>query len=325
MTTKEKLLELFESNKGIYFSGEEIAGKLCVSRAAVWKAVKNLRSEGYEIDAVTNKGYCLSAKTDILSAQGIGKYLNPQYKNMDIYVLDSIDSTNALVRKKAEEGEIEGYTVVANEQTKGRGRYGRTFFSPQGTGFYLSILLRPPHYSAGLAVRITTMAAVAMCEAIEEVSEEEARIKWVNDIYVDKKKVCGILTEASFGLEDGFLGYAVLGIGINVSPPVGGFPEEIAAIAGTVFSEEQSDGKNRLAAAFLNRFMRYYTSPRPADYVESYRNRSLVIGKEIEVISSEQVKKAVALDIDNDCRLIVQYESGQTDTLYSGQISIKVL
>ena len=322
MTTKEKLLELFESNKGIYFSGEEIAGKLCVSRAAVWKAVKNLRSEGYEIDAVTNKGYCLSAKTDILSAQGIGKYLNPQYKNMDIYVLDSIDSTNALVRKKAEEGEIEGYTVVANEQTKGRGRYGRTFFSPQGTGFYLSILLRPPHYSAGQAVRITTMAAVAMCEAIEEVSEEEARIKWVNDIYVKGKKVCGILTEASFGLESGLLEYAVLGVGLNVYHPAEGFPEEIKQRAGNLFDNTQDDIKNRLVSSFLNNFMEYYVSENPAAYIEKYQERSLVIGKQIKVISAGKTKDAFAYGIDDECRLLVRYENGETESLSHGEIDL---
>ena len=322
MTTKEKLLELFESNKGIYFSGEEIAGKLCVSRAAVWKAVKNLRSEGYEIDAVTNKGYCLSAKTDILSAQGIVKYLNPQYKNMDIYVLDSIDSTNALVRKKAEEGEIEGYTVVANEQTKGRGRYGRTFFSPQGTGFYLSILLRPPHYSAGQAVRITTMAAVAMCEAIEEVSEEEARIKWVNDIYVKGKKVCGILTEASFGLESGLLEYAVLGVGLNVYHPAEGFPEEIKQRAGNLFDNTQDDIKNRLVSSFLNNFMGYYACENPAAYIEKYQERSLVIGKQIKVISAGKTKDAFAYGIDDECRLLVRYENGETESLSHGEIDL---
>ena len=134
MTTKDKLLGLFEENKGIYFSGEEIAGKLCVSRAAVWKAVKSLRDEGYVIDAVTNKGYCLSTNTDILSPQGIQKYIKQEYKNMDINVIPVIGSTNDLVREKANEGYDEGYVVISNEQTKGRGRYGRKFFSPSGTG-----------------------------------------------------------------------------------------------------------------------------------------------------------------------------------------------
>lgn len=325
MGTKEQLLTLFESNKGVFFSGENIAEKLSISRTAVWKSVESLRSEGYPIAAVRNKGYCLSVETDILSVQGIQKYLEPACSHMELHVLPTLTSTNSLAREKAISGSPDGCVIVANCQTEGRGRSGHTFYSPADTGVYMSLILRPHHYTSQQAVRLTTMAAVAACEAIEAVSGKDAKIKWVNDIYVDKKKVCGILTEASFGLEDGFLEYAVLGIGINVSPPVGGFPEEIAAIAGTVFSEEQSDGKNRLAAAFLNRFMKYYTSPQPADYVENYRNRSLVIGKEIEVISSGQVKKAVALDIDKDCRLIVQYENGQTETLYSGQISILVL
>lgn len=188
----------------------------------------------------------------------------------------------------------------------------------------MSLILRPPHYSSQQAVKLTTMAAVAVCEAMEAVSGEKAQIKWVNDIYVRGKKVCGILTEASFGLEDGFLEYAVLGIGINVFPPEDGFPDEIKDIAGAVFREAQNDGKNQLAAEFLNRFMTYYSVPQKSDYVGNYRSRSMVIGKEIQVICSNGTKKATALDVDKDCRLIVEYEDGATESLYSGEISIKM-
>ena len=322
MGTKEQLLMLFENNKGVFFSGEDIAEKLSISRTAVWKSVKSLRNDGYNIEAVRNKGYCLSVKTDILSVQGIQKYLQPVCSNIQLNVLHTLNSTNTLAREKAMAGAPDGYTVIANSQTNGRGRGGRTFYSPSDTGIYMSLILRPCHYSSQQAVKLTTMAAVAACEAIEAVSEEKAQIKWVNDIYVGEKKVCGILTEASFGLEDGFLEYAVLGIGINVYPPADGFPNEIKDIAGTVFSEEQSDGKNHLAAEFLNRFMTYYSIPQDTNYVDNYRSRSLVIGKEIQVIFSDCTKKAVALDIDKECRLIVQYEDGKIESLYSGEISI---
>lgn len=324
MTTKERLLELFESNKGNYLSGEEIAGKLCVSRAAVWKAVKSLRSEGYAIDAVTNKGYCLSVKTDILSPQGIQKYLDTEYRNLDISVLLTVDSTNVLVREKANSGQAEGYTVIANEQTAGRGRYGRKFFSPYGTGVYLSMLLRPFHYSAGQAVRITTIAAVAMCEAIEEISGEKAQIKWVNDIYVRGKKVCGILTEASFGLESGLLEYAVLGVGLNVYRPREGFPEELKEIAGSVFDSTRDDMKNRLAAAFINRFMGYYKAKDHTAYIEKYRSYSLAVGRQITVISGNQSRSAYAYGIDDECRLLVKYDDGETESLSYGEITIKL-
>lgn len=323
MGTREELLELFENNKGIYFSGEAIAERLSLSRAAVWKAVKGLQGEGYRIHAVRNKGYSLAVETDILSTQGIQKYLNPACEHLELTVFPTLDSTNTLVREKAAAGAPEGYTVIAGSQTMGRGRSGRSFYSPADTGIYLSLLLRPHHYASTQAVKLTTMAAVAACEAIEAVSEKKALIKWVNDIYVAGKKVCGILTEASFGLEDGYLEYAVLGVGINVSPPVGGFPEELKEIATALFDREQGDGKNRLAAEFLNRFMSHYSSPQNSGYIDDYRSRSLVIGKEIQVILPDRRKKALALDVDQECRLLVEYEDGKREYLSSGEISIR--
>lgn len=316
-------MELFEANKGRYFSGEELAGHLCVSRTAVWKAVKALREEGYVIDAVTNKGYCLSTKTDILSPQGIRKYLGPECADLEIEVFSAVDSTNGLVRKKADGGQAEGCVIIANEQTDGRGRHGRRFFSPAGTGIYMSILLRPKDYSASRAVRLTTMAAVAMCEAIEEVSEKNARIKWVNDIYVEEKKVCGILTEASFDLESGLLEYAVLGVGVNVYCPRGGFPEELKWAAGFLSESAQDDLKNRLAAAFLNCFMGYYRIGKTDGYIEKYRERSLAVGSEITVVSGNRTRRAFAYGIDDDCRLLVRYDDGVAERLSYGEIAIR--
>ena len=285
MKTKEHLLALFEKNKGTYFSGEEIAAALSVSRAAVWKAVQSLRREGYEIDAVPNKGYSLSSQTDILSAQGIRKYLEPACAGVKLTVLQTAGSTNAIARERAAAGAKEGDTVIAACQTNGKGRFGRSFFSPAETGIYMSLILRPAHGSSQRAVKLTTMAAVAGCEAIEAATGEKAQIKWVNDLYLNGRKVGGILTEASLGLENDFLDYVVLGIGINVYPPGNGFPEELRQIAGAVLPKARSDGKNHLAAEFLNRFMFYYSDPENADYAGEYRRRSLAVGKEIQVHS----------------------------------------
>ncbi len=324
MTIKEKVLEIFELNKGVYFSGEEIAQTLGVSRAAIWKAVKQLQIEGYSIDAVNNKGYCLSIYTDILSPQGIQKYIKASYQNLDLHVLQTIDSTNTLVRQKADQGEPEGFIVAANEQTAGRGRYGRDFYSPSGTGLYFSLLLRPTAYAAEQAVGITTMAAVAMCEAIEEVSDEKPKIKWVNDIFIKGKKVCGILTEGSFGLESGMLEYAVLGAGVNLYAPSGGFPEELQEIAGAVFDRPQNDMKNRLVAAFINHFLDYYRKGNKEDYTEKYRQYSLVIGKEITVISAKGNQTAFVHGIDDECRLMVEYANGDRAVVSSGEIRIRL-
>ncbi|MGN0976444.1 MAG: biotin--[acetyl-CoA-carboxylase] ligase [Faecousia sp.] len=324
MTTKEKLLELLEANKGAYFSGEEIAQKLCVSRAAVWKAVNALREEGYCIDAVTNKGYCLSEHTDILSPQGIRKYLKPAYQGMELTVLPEAASTNALLREKANQGAPEGCAVIANQQTAGRGRCGRQFYSPRETGIYMSVLLRPVRYAPQQAVRLTAAAAVTMCEAIEAVSGESAQIKWVNDIFVRGKKVCGILTEASFGLESGALEYAVLGVGVNVYPPKEGFPKELEAIAGAIYDSARSDGKNRLAGEFLNRFLDCYNAPERTEYIAAYRSRSLAVGKQVTVYSGNRTRSAYAYGVDDECRLLVRYENGETESLSYGEIRIKV-
>lgn len=323
MTTKEMLLELFEAQKGAYFSGEEIARKLNVSRAAVWKAVKSLQNDGYEIEAVTNKGYCLSAETDILSPQGVRKYLGNHCGELEIVVLPTAESTNTLVREKAAQGAKEGYTVISNGQSQGRGRYGRRFFSPDGTGVYLSILLKPTVLAAQ-ALALTTMAAVAMCEAIEEVSRETAQIKWVNDVFIKGKKVCGILTEAALDLESGMLEYAVLGIGVNVYIPREGFPDAIKETAGSVFSASAEDAKNRLTAAFLNHFMVYYRAPDFGEYLEKYRSRNLAIGKKAMVRKDNASRLADVCGIDDDCRLIVRYEDGELEHLSYGEIDLKI-
>lgn len=324
MKTKEKLLTLFEENKGIYFSGEEIAEKLSVSRTAVWKAANSLRKDGYQIHAVPNKGYCLSEDTDILSVQGIRKYLKPVCSDLELTVLQEADSTNSVLREKAAAGACAGCTIIANTQTRGRGRIGRSFFSPSDTGLYMSILLRPSHCSAQKARKYTTIAAVAACEAIEALSEKKARIKWVNDIYIEEKKVGGILTEASVGLEDGFLDYVILGIGMNVYSPKNGFPKELQEIAGVVFNEHKNDGKNHLAAEFLNYFISFCLTSGQSSCLENYRKRSLVIGKEIIVLFPEHPRKAKAVDIDPEYHLVVQYEDGTREHLSSGEVSISL-
>ena len=324
MTTKEKLLALLEDSKGTFFSGEEIARTLQVSRAAVWKAVNALREDGYTIDAATNKGYRLSPDSDILSPQGIRRFLKPEYRDLDLTVLPTAPSTNALVREKANQGRPEGCIIIACEQTDGRGRYGRQFFSPVDSGVYLSLLLRPTAYSPQQATCLTAAAAAAMCQAIEAVTGQQPGIKWVNDIFLHGKKVCGILTEAAVGLETGTLNYMVLGAGVNLYPPVKGFPEEIRPIAGSVLERSCPEAKNRLVGEFLNRFWDFYTHPECRTYLEDYRARSLAIGRNVTVLSNGQAVSAYAYGIDDDFRLLVRYDSGKTEALSYGEIRIQL-
>lgn len=324
MTTKEKLLALLEDSKGTFFSGEEIARTLQVSRAAVWKAVNALREDGYTIDAATNKGYRLSPDSDILSPQGIRRFLKPEYRDLDLTVLPTAPSTNALVREKANQGRPEGCVIVACEQTDGRGRYGRQFFSPIDSGVYLSLLLRPTAYSPQQATCLTAAAAAAMCQAIEAVTGQQPGIKWVNDIFLHGKKVCGILTEAAVGLETGALDYMVLGAGVNLYPPAEGFPEEIQSIAGSVLEHSCPEAKNRLVGEFLNRFWDFYTHPECRTYLEDYRSRSLAIGQNVTVLSAGRAVSAYAYGIDDDFRLLVRYENGDTEALSYGEIRIQL-
>ena len=324
MTTKEKLLALLEDSKGTFFSGEEIARTLQVSRAAVWKAVNALREDGYTIDAATNKGYRLSPDSDILSPQGIRRFLKPEYRDLDLTVLPTAPSTNALVREKANQGCPEGCIIIACEQTAGRGRYGRQFFSPVDSGVYLSLLLRPTAYSPQQATCLTAAAAAAMCQAIEAMTGQQPGIKWVNDIFLHGKKVCGILTEAAVGLETGTLNYMVLGAGVNLYPPAEGFPEEIRSIAGSVLERSCPEAKNRLVGEFLNRFWDFYTHPECRTYLEDYRSRSLAIGQNVTVLSAGRAVSAYAYGIDDDFRLLVRYDSGKTEALSYGEIRIQL-
>lgn len=324
MTAKEKLIRLLEDNAGEHLSGEELAAKLGVTRNAVWKAVKALQDEGYQIDAVPNRGYRLAADSDVISAPGIMKYLKggaaPE-PNIEVY--KNVSSTNTVLREKASAGAPAGTVVVAARQSGGRGRMGRGFYSPADTGIYISLLLRP-ELAAEQAVLITTMAAVAVCKAIESAANAEPEIKWVNDVFLNGKKICGILTEAAFDMESGALEYAVLGVGINAYAPAGGFPEALKDVAGYVFPARERDLRNRLAAQFLNEFFDLYARPDQREFVDEYRRRSMVTGKRISVISAGEPRQATAIAIDDDCRLRVRYDDGQEQLLSSGEISIRL-
>ena len=323
MSVKDEVLKELENNKGAYISGGQLADNLGVSRNSVWKAIKALEKSGYEINAIPNKGYCLAEKNDILSSYSIKQHLkNP---HLDISVFSSVTSTNTILKEMAEQGAKEGTVIIAEEQTAGRGRTGKQFYSPKGTGIYISILLRPD-IPAEESLFLTTSAAVATARAIEDVSDKRALIKWVNDIYLEDKKTCGILTEGAFNVETGKLDYAIVGIGINVCIPDGGFPDNIKDIATAIF-DKQTDSINKrsiLIANLLDYFMEYYKDFKSKSYVKEYIERSMIIGKTITVIEGSKTSVAKAIDIDKNCRLKVQFEDGTTKWLSSGEVSTKI-
>jgi len=323
MTTKEQVLAVLEMQKGRRISGSELARTLNLSRNAVWKAVNSLRNDGYRLDATPNGGYCLLEDNDIISEQSVQKHM----KNSDFFkvtVMDVVSSTNTVLKQLAESREAEGRVVIANEQTDGKGRMGRCFYSPPKSGIYMSILLRPK-LRAAEALFITTAAAVAVSQAIEDVTGRKTAIKWVNDVYCDGRKVCGILTEASVDFESGGLSYAVLGIGINIDSPETGFPDELKGIATSIYNGESysAEIRSRLTAGVLDNFLDFYKELQSKSFMEEYRARSSVIGKDIYVISPTSREEAYVLDIDDEAGLIVKTPDGDLKRLSSGEISIR--
>ena len=304
MSVKDEVLKELENHKGEYISGGQLSEVLNVSRNSIWKSIKTLENNGYKIDAIPNRGYCLAQESDILSSFSIKQHM---HSDLNITVYPSVSSTNTFLKELAEQGADEGTVIIAQEQTAGRGRMGKSFYSPANTGLYISILLRPD-IPAEEALFLTTSTAVAVSKAIEDICNKKAQIKWVNDVFIDNKKVCGILTEASFNIETSKLDYAIVGIGINVCFPEGGFPKDIDNIATAIF-DTNTDSINKrsiLVGHLLDYFMDYYKDFHSKSYVKEYIDRSLLIGKEINIIDGTKIIPAKALKIDNSCRLKVE-------------------
>lgn len=230
-------------------------------------------------------------------------------------------STNLEVKELAKSGAKEGTVVVCDHQTAGRGRLGKTFYSPKDSGLYFSLLIRPS-FSLEYAPFITVAAAVAVRRAVKKLFSVETQIKWVNDLYFEGKKFCGILTESAFG-KDGKMEYAVLGIGINLSEPDGGYPKEFSFK--TTCLEQFVQGKidkKALMEEILKEFDLCYQNLTQKAYLEEYKVASCVIGKEIEILSGAQKGRAKAIDIDENANLVCKRENGETVFLGTGDVSI---
>ncbi len=256
-----------------------------------------------------------------MQKEKILKYIKSDKINIEYY--DTLPSTNVYLKEQASLGRDEGLTVIAGAQTNGHGRFNRKFHSPKDCGIYMSLLLRPD-FADFDATLITTAAAVAVAKAVEDLSSKEAKIKWVNDVLVNGKKVCGILTEGAIDPKIGKPSYVVVGIGINAFCPKDGFDNEIKDIAGFVFDSFDFDLKSRLIAEVINNFISYYEKMPKNSFLDDYRSRSAVTGKKITVIKNGEKTDATAISIDDSCRLLVQYENGDSELLYSGEISIKI-
>jgi len=320
LSTKEQVLAaLAEAEEAV--SGERLARKLGLSRNAVWKAVDQLRREGYAIEAVTNRGYMLSAEVRPVTEAGIRAHLDQPLLGGSIEVYDEIDSTNRRAKAWAAMGAPDGAVVCARRQSNGRGRFTRPFHSPMNGGAYFTVILRPKQ-PADRAVMLTSMAAVAVARAVERMTGVEAKIKWVNDVYLNGRKVCGILSEAGLDFETGTLEYAAVGIGINTARQE--FPEDIRDIATSMGNETGVDpDPSAVIAQVLNEMAGLLPQLGDGGFMREYRARSNVLGRRVTVLRGDERFPAVAVDIDAEGSLIVQTENGP-EKLRSGEISIRM-
>lgn len=254
-----------------------------------------------------------------MDKKALEQYIN---QKLNITIFDELDSTNNYLKKLGSQGEKENQLVIALSQTGGRGRMGRSFYSPNGTGIYFSLLLHPK-FSAEKSLFLTVMAAVSVAETVMKYNSNDVKIKWVNDIYIDGKKVCGILTEGSIN-SDKMLDYAVVGIGINVLAPENGFPDDIKTSATAIFPGKTQDYiKEKIVADVVNKFFDMHNG-NDTDYVRRYKEYSYLTGKYINIISGGTTRPATVIDITDNCHLLVKNENSEIEEISSGDVSVRL-
>ena len=323
MAVKDSVLQALESARGERLSGGKLAETLGVSRAAVHKAIDALRAEGLAIDAIPGEGYRLADGDDSLTAAGISVLLDTAYIGRDLLVEHSLTSTNSVLKERYL-SRPHGFTLIAEEQTGGRGRLGRSFSSPAQSGIYMTMLLHPVLPVSRIQF-VTIAAAVAVAEAIEQTAGFSPHIKWVNDVLMKGRKLCGILTEATIEGETGAVSSLVVGIGVNLRPNPA-WPDEVKAVAGAVSDFGTPPRRAALAAAILSRFERAYAlldSCQDAALLTQYRSRLCCIGKPVTVIGPAATYQAECTGLNNEGHLVVRTADGQTKALSSGEISIR--
>lgn len=322
MNVREEVLAALAQAEDEYISGAALAERLGVSRNAVWKAVKTLEDEGYIIDSITAKGYRISSESNRLSEKIISSMLETSALGRSITLLGETDSTNNRAKELAASGALHGTVIAADTQTAGRGRLGRSFISPSGTGLYMSVIIRPD-FSIETAPLITSCAACAAAEAVEELCGSPVSIKWVNDLYMNGRKICGILTEASLSLENNSLDYAVIGIGVNVRSVRETFSSELSSIATSVEDETGIRiNRNKLCAEILGKLEEHLAAIESRAFLSEYRRRELLTGNMITANVGGETFTGKAAAIDDNANLVVELPDGTRKTLGSGEANL---
>jgi BirA family biotin operon repressor/biotin-[acetyl-CoA-carboxylase] ligase len=324
MSTRQQLLIYLKESKGTWVSGEFLAHKIAVSRSAVWKHIGSLKDDGYVIESSRKKGYLLCQISDLLLANEIREGLNTNvFGKGDIIYFRETDSTNARAKYLAGDGAPEGTLVVAEKQTDGRGRRGRSWFSPPGEGIYTSIVLRPP-IPPNEAPKLTLLTSVALAEALLSLTSLKVNIKWPNDILINGRKAAGILTEISTEMDR--IDYVIIGVGINVNTPCKGLPPDIAHTATSVLMETgRVFPRIVLLRAFLEWLEIYYETFKAKGFdpiLNRWKHLADMIGQQISVDLMDSVRVGKVLDLDKDGFLILQDRRGIIERIISGDVTL---
>lgn len=318
----EKILNVLRHNRDSYVSGEELCKIAGISRAAIWKHIEKLREECYDIEALPHLGYKLVAIPDSLIPSEIKWKLKTKIFGKEIISYKKVDSTNIVAYELAEKGMKEGTVILADEQAKGKGRHGRHWSSPSKGGIYMSCILRPS-IAPNEIPRITLLAAVAVAQAIRDVSSLEVTIKWPNDIMIDGKKLCGILTQMK--AEQDSVDFVVLGIGINVNSPIKQLPKGASSIKEELYRTSAKAALSRveLTKRVLEKLEEYYNILKKEGFepiINTWKDLSLMIGSRVKVTLHSKTFEGLAHDINPDGALVVRTESGLLEKISSGDV-----
>jgi len=320
---KDKVLTILKEGKDSFISGEKISEELGVTRAAVWKSINKLKDEGYFIDSISKNGYKLVSSPDLLTIYEIYDFLNTKYIGRNIIHFDTIDSTNTKAKALASKGAEDGTIVISEEQISGRGRLDRNWCSPKFKGIWMSVILRP-NIDPINASTITLIGAAAVNKALKDFNIK-TQIKWPNDIILNNKKLCGILTEMSSELNQ--INYIVIGIGVNVNISHEEFPKNINEIATSLKIEGGHNfSRQKLTAAILNHFEKLYEEfildNNLSSTIDICRKNSYLIGKEIKLYNRGQLIAAKAVDISDEGLLVIEHKDGKIEKVISGEVTL---
>lgn len=328
---KREILLKLRKNPLEYVSGEQLSAALGVSRTAIWKVINELKEEGYIIESSSKKGYRLNPDSDVLNSFEISEELKTKALGRNIVYLDRIDSTNNYAKKIALEGCEEGTLIVTDCQTQGRGRLGRDWNSPSKKGIWMSLVLRPDIPFEQVQM-LTLAASVAVVQALFEVAQVEAGIKWPNDIIINGKKVCGILVEMNMEIES--INFLVLGIGLNVNQQLEDFPEDLLDKATSLkmhleaLDIQKNLKRSELIASILLKFEAIYDKVKYGAFEEiisEWKKYSVTLGKEVSIIYKNEQYRGFAQDLTKDGKLIVRCDDGTVKEVFSGEVSVRGL